>query len=132
MKNGGIKNEGPRGAPEILERVFRFGVEVVRFGDHLDRQPGVGRVLMSQIVRSGTSVGANMEEAQAAQSRADFVSKVSIALKEARETCFRLRVLSAAAIASATPPMELIREADEICRVLGAIVASARTPRVDR
>jgi hypothetical protein len=95
MKNGAMKNSEVRGGPEILGRVFRFSVEVVRFCDRLDRQPGVGRVLMSQIVRSGTSVGANLEEAQAAQSRADFIAKVSIALKEARETHFRLRVLVA-------------------------------------
>ena len=127
-----MKNERARGAPEMLERVFRFSVEIVRFGDRLDRQPGVGRVLMSQIVRSGTSVGANLEEAQAAQSRADFISKMSIALKEARETCFRLRVLSAAEIPTTVPPMELIQEADELCRILGAIVASSRETRVDR
>jgi four helix bundle protein len=128
MKNGGIKNEKPHGAPEILDRVFRFGVEVVRFGDRLDRQPGIGRVLMSQIVRSGTSVGANLEEAQAAQSRADFVAKMSIALKEARETSFRLRILSAAAVPNSLPPAELLQEADELCRILGKIVVSSREP----
>ncbi|WP_246525382.1 four helix bundle protein [Geomobilimonas luticola] len=50
-------------------------------------------VLSKQLLRSGTSIGANVEEAQAGQSRADFVSKISIASKEARETCYWLRLL---------------------------------------
>ena len=93
-----MKNETAGNGPEISERTFRFAAEVVRFRDHLDQQPGVGRVLMSQTVRWGTKVGANVEEAQAAESRADFTSKMSIALKEARETNFRLRVPAAAEI----------------------------------
>lgn len=116
--------------PEIVGRTFRFAVEVVRFCNQLDQQPGVGRVLMSQIARSGTSVGANVQEAQAAESKADFVSKMSISLKEARETHFRLRVLAATQIQRLEPPEALVSESDEIRRVLGAIIASAKGKRV--
>ncbi len=124
-----MKNERASGGPDICDRTFRFAVEVVRFCDHLDDQPGVGRVLMSQIVRSGTSVGANVKEAQAAESRADFTSKMSIALKEARETNFRLRVLVAAEIKRIEPPFQLVQESDEIRRVLGAIISSTKGTR---
>ena len=120
-----MKNEG-NAEPEIVGRTFRFAVAVVKFCDKLDQQPGVGRVLMSQIARSGTSVGANVEEAQAAESKADFVSKMSISLKEARETNFRLRVMAASEIQRIKPPEFLVAESDEIRRVLGAIVASAK------
>ena len=130
MKSGRIKNDGKEDGPEILGRTFRFAVEVVRFCDRLDQQPGVGRVLMSQIVRSGTSVGANVEEAQAAQSRADFISKMSIALKEARETEFRLRVLAATEIKGIVPTPDLLRESNEIRRILGAIVSSTKGARI--
>lgn len=124
-----MKNE-PGSDPEIVGRTFRLGVDVVRYCNVLDQQPGVGRVLMSQIARSGTSVGANVEEAQAAESKADFISKMSIALKEARETNFRLRVLAAADIQHLVPPAALVDESDEIRRVLGAIVSSAKGTRL--
>jgi len=124
-----MKNEIPDSPRDICDRTFEFAVAVVRFCDQLDQQPGVGRVLMSQIARSGTSVGANVEEAQAAESRADFTSKMSIALKEARETNFRLRVLAAAEIKRIKLPAGLVQESDEIRRVLGAIISSTKGTR---
>jgi four helix bundle protein len=72
--------------PDIKERTFSFAVEVVRFCDPLDSRRGAARTLGRQLLRAGTSIGANVEEAQAGQSRSDFISKYSIALKEARET----------------------------------------------
>jgi four helix bundle protein len=71
---------------DILERTFHFAVRIVKLCQVLDERPGVGRTLARQLLRSGTSIGANVEEAQAGQSRADFRSKYSIACKEARET----------------------------------------------
>jgi four helix bundle protein len=124
-----MKNSGDNGEKEIVGRTFRFAVDIVRFCHQLDQQPGVGRVLMSQVARSGTSVGSNVEEAQAAESRADFISKMSIALKEARETNFRLRVLQSAGIQKTVPPEALVSESVEIKRVLGAIVSSTKGTR---
>src|SRR5215471_15817553 len=89
------KAESPR---DILERTFDFASRIIKLCGKLDERQGVGRVMMSQILRAGTSVPSNVEEAQAAQSRADFVSKMSIALKEARETHLRLRLLATAGI----------------------------------
>ncbi|HEX8845810.1 MAG TPA: four helix bundle protein [Pyrinomonadaceae bacterium] len=71
---------------EIQSRTFEFAVRIVNLCRRLDEQPGVGRTIGRQLLRSGTSIGANVEEAQAGQSKADFISKISIALKEARET----------------------------------------------
>ena len=73
--------EHPR---DIVERTLEFAVCIVQLCGKLDERPGIGRVMMSQILRAGTSIPANVEEAQAAQSKPDFVSKMSIALKEAR------------------------------------------------
>ena len=81
--------------PAIRARSFDFAVNVVHFCQKLEAKPGVGRILSRQLLRSGTSVGANVEEAQAAQSTADFVSKCSISLKEARESNYWLRLLEA-------------------------------------
>jgi len=77
-------------------------------------------------LNAGTSVGANAEEAQAAQSKPDFISKNSIALKEARETYYWLRLLIAAGIMPEKKLAELRDEAEELKRILGSIVVSAR------
>jgi four helix bundle protein len=69
---------------DIDKRTFKFSLRIVRLCKKLDEKPGVGRTLSRQVLRSGTSIGANVEEAQAGQSRADFVSKLNIALKRWR------------------------------------------------
>ncbi len=87
-----MKEEKPQA---IAERAFAFAVRVVKLSQALDETRGVSRTLANQLLRAGTSVGANLEEAKGGQSRADFVSKVSISLKEARETHYWLRLLIA-------------------------------------
>ena len=116
---------------DIVIRTFNFAATVIQLCVKLDERPGVGRVLMSQILRAGTSVPANVEEAQAAQSKADFVSKMSIALKEARETHLRLRLLVPANVVPTTDLSSLIREADEIKRIIGAIIVSTKRGGTD-
>ena len=116
---------------DIVIRTFNFVVTVIQLCVKLDERPGVGRVLMSQILRAGTSVPANVEEAQAAQSNADFVSKMSIALKEARETHLRLRLLVPANVVPTTDLSSLIQEADEIKRIIGAILVSTKRGGTD-
>ena len=87
--------------------------------------------MMSQILRAGTSVPSNIEEAQAAQSKADFINKMSIALREARETHLRLRLLATANVVADSRLRLLIGEADEIKRVIGAIIVSTRRGDTD-
>jgi four helix bundle protein len=94
------------------------------------RKSRVFRELSRQLLRSGTSIGANLEEAQAAQSRADFCSKCNIALKETRETCYWLRLVSEFDNRSEIP--QLREEAREIGRVPGAIIVSARRNTAER
>ena len=111
---------------DILERTFRFAVRVVKLCQVLDQQPGVGRTLARQLLRSGTSIGANVEESQAGQSRADFVSKYSIACKEARETHYWLRLLTECDIVPATRLVEITQECDELIAILTTIVKNTR------
>jgi four helix bundle protein len=133
MKNADVHPGGTGAHPpkNIVVRTFDFAVLVIQLCVKLDERPGVGRVLMSQILRAGTSVPANVEEAQAAQSKADFVSKMSIALKEARETHLRLRLLAPAKVVPLTELQPLIQEADEIKRVIAAIIVSTKRGGVD-
>lgn len=112
---------------DIKERTFNFAVAIVRLCAELTKQSGVGRSLSYQLLSSGTSIGANVEEAQAGQSRADFVSKYSISLKEARETIYWLRLLEASGQLSGDKLRTLQLEANAIARIIGAIIIRAKT-----
>ena len=127
MENGKWQMEGATGkSSSIPSRAFDFGVRIIRLCQHLDAKPGVSRTLASQLLRSGTSIGANVEEGQAAQSRADFVAKYSIALKEARETSYRLKLLIAAKMVPLARVNELRGECEELSRMLGRAILTAR------
>jgi four helix bundle protein len=112
---------------EISERAFEFAVRVIKLCQVSDEKPGVSRTLANQLLRSGTSVGANLEESKGGQSRADFLSKVSISLKEARETHYWLRLLNAAAILSERQLAPLLDEANQIVAILTTIVKTTKT-----
>ena len=79
-----------------------------------------------EILKRGPSFGANVEETQAAQSRADFVNKYNIALKEARETLYWLRLLIASGESSSAECNPLLKEVDEIARVIASIIVNAK------
>ena len=79
--------------------------------------------LGKQLLRAGTSVGANVEEATAAQSKRDFIAKMSISLKEARETNYWLRLLKRTGYIRKN---ELILESEEIMNTLGAIIRTSK------
>ena len=120
-------NTRPTDKPwDIRERTFAFAVRVVKFCRLLEREHRVERSLVSQLLRSATSVGANAEEAQAGQSRADFISKNALCLKEARETHYWLRLLLAADITKGPEVEALRQEAGELMKIFGSIVSSAK------
>lgn len=113
---------------DIQERTFEFGVRVARLVNELPRTVA-GFEIGKQVVRSGTSVGANVEEADAAESKRDFIHKMSIAHKEARETRYWLRVIQSALLDDGET-RSLIQESDELVRILYTIVENARqSPR---
>ena len=78
----------------IEHKSFLFSVRIVKLARYLQEEKKE-YILSKQLIRAGTSIGANIVEAQQAQSRADFISKLSIALKEASETNYWLRLLNA-------------------------------------
>ena len=112
--------------PDIVARTFQFALTIVELSNELYNGKGSARVLASQILRSGTSIGANIEEAQAAESKADFIHKYNIALKEAREARYWLKLLSASNMAKEKNLDSLIKESDEICRIIAQITINAR------
>ncbi|HMF58424.1 MAG TPA: four helix bundle protein [Pyrinomonadaceae bacterium] len=111
---------------DITQRTFDFAVRIVKLCQHLDEQSGVARTIGWQLLRAGTAIGSNMEEAQAAQGRPDFMSKCGIALKAARETLYWLRLIVAAEILPALRLSDIQKEADEIAKIVGAIIVSTK------
>ncbi len=104
----------------IQEKSFNFAIRIVNLYKHLCEEKKEF-VLSKQILRSGTSIGANIEEAIGGQSDNDFLSKISIAYKEARETLYWLRLLLATSYLSQEQADSLINNIDEICKILGKI-----------
>ena len=110
---------------DIEKRTFEFALRIVRLCKALAGGK-VGRILVSQVLRSGTSVGANVEEAQGAQSKADFIAKMSIARKEARESLYWLRIITESDLQPKEKMVPLIQEAGEIAKIVSAFIVSAR------
>ena len=110
----------------IQDRAFEFSCRIVKLYQFLEKQGELGKILGKQILRSGTSIGANLEEASVGQSRADFISKCSISLKEARETYYWLRLFQACSIIPVDRISLLQNEANEIISILTTILKNAR------
>lgn len=104
----------------ILEKSFAFSVRIVNLQRYLLKQKRES-VISRQICRSRTSIGANLAEAQRAQSTADFVAKLKIALKEANETQYWLRLLRETHYISDRQYLSMSSDLEEILKILTAI-----------
>ena len=112
---------------EIRGRSFAYALRAVKLYQYLQKQKdGAGWVLGKQYLRAACSIGANIEEAQASESRPDFIHKLGIAQKEARESLFWLRVLSEAQIVSKAKLRSLMQETDELVSVITSIVVNLK------
>lgn len=108
----------------ILEKSYSFALQIMALAKEIRERREYD--LASQLWRSGTSIGSNVEESQAAQSRADFRSKLSIAAKEARETHYWLRLTRDGHVLAPDRVNPLINEIEGIKRILTSIVKSAK------
>jgi four helix bundle protein len=119
------------GTVDIHDRTFAFAVRALRLVNALPNSLA-GRTIGRQLARSGTSVGANVEEAQGAHSKAEFARRMGIARSEARETLYWLRLIDATEMLAANRLADIKREAEEIARILTAIVKKTRSPTSTR
>ena len=111
----------------LLDRSFAFAVRVVKLRKFLLYEvPFKEHDISKQLVRSASSVGANVEEAQGAQSDSDFLSKMSIAYKEARESRYWVRLLSATDYLSPEAANRLLSDIDELCCILSKIIIKTK------
>jgi len=106
------------------DRIFNFVVNVIKFCKSLNFTIE-NKIIINQLVKSATSIGANYEEAQGAISKADFRNKLKISLKEARETHYWLRIISEIGI-NHKELDDLIDESNQLKKILGKICTSSR------
>jgi len=109
----------------LLEKSFVFAIRVVKAYKYLVEEKKEF-VLSKQFLRSGTSIGANSEEAMGGQSKADFVSKISIAYKEARETKYWIRLLNATDYFGNTQAKSLLDDLEELLKIIGKIQITSK------
>ena len=110
---------------ELGERLLDFGVRIIKVTEALPRTL-VGKRIGDQLLRSGTAVGANYEEARAAESTADFVHKLQVALKELREATYWLQLLSRAETLPSKKFEELLDESYQLRAILSKSVATTK------
>ena len=110
---------------DVTERTVAYALRIIKLYRHIQND-SVGRILGKQLLRSGTSVGANVHEAQGAQSRADFIAKLSIAQKEIIETGYWLRLLAEAQIVPEDRISMLRDETEQLTKILSTILINSK------
>jgi len=111
---------------DIRDRTSAFACTVARLALQLPPRPGV-RCIVDQLLKSATAVGANLEEAKAASSTREFVRMTEIALREAREARYWLRICAVLELGSGDVLKELSGEGDQISRILASIVIKTKS-----
>jgi four helix bundle protein len=109
----------------IQEKSYKFAIRIVKLYQYIINEKKE-YVLSKQILRCGTSIGANIEEAIGGQSKADFISKISIAYKEARETLYWIRILKDTDYITELQAQSIISDINEILKIITSIQTSSK------
>ena len=110
---------------ELSDRFLEFAARVIRLVLALPKNP-VAWHIGGQLLRSGTAIGSNYEEARGAKSRADFIHKLGVAWKESRESWYWLRLLQKTQIVKPNLIDKILQESNEIAAILGKSLATAK------
>ncbi|MCL4353556.1 four helix bundle protein [Patescibacteria group bacterium] len=110
---------------DIHERIYGFVIRVINLTKVLPKNPQ-NDVIVYQIVKSATSMGANDQEADGSQSRKDFIAKYSIVKKETKETNYWLRIIRDTNLNISRRMNDLMQEGTELSRIISAIIISAK------
>ena len=116
---------------ELEGRTKKFALEVIRFVGSLPRNSDAS-ILGRQLLRSGTSIGANYREANRAESRADFIHKLGLVEKEAAETEYWLELLREAGLAKGEAVSTLLSEVNQLVRLFNRANRSAKVPKIEQ
>lgn len=109
----------------VLEKSYNFALRIVKLYIHLRKQK-VERELLIQLLKSGTSIGANVEEAVGAQSKNDFIHKIGIAYKESREASYWLRLFKDADIIDNKLSESFLLDAEELKKIISSILKTSK------
>jgi four helix bundle protein len=116
---------------DISERLLNLGVRVIRLVEALPKTNSCKHIAM-QVLRSGTSAGANYEEARGAESKADFVHKLGVSWKEIRETRYWLRLIHRSELVKPNLVEDLLQETEALSRILASSISTAKKSTADR
>ena len=120
-----LLTESPSIADQLEERLVNFAVRIIKLSTCLPRT-AAGKHIAGQILRSGTSPAPNYGEARGAESRADFVHKVRVVLKELNETSIWLRIIERSKILRAALLTDIVQENGDLCKIFAASLRTAR------
>ena len=118
-------------ADELEERLVNFAVRIIKLSACLPRSPA-GKHISAQILRSGTSPAPNYGEARGAESRADFVHKIRVVLKELNETSIWLRIIERSRLLKRELLLEIIQENGDLCKIFAASLRTVRHEQNDK
>ena len=110
---------------QLFERFLNFAARIIKLVNAMPRFLA-GRHVATQLLRSGTSAGANYEEARGGESRADFIHKLAVSWKETRESRYWLQLIHRAQLLKPILVAKLLQESDELSRILSKSLATAR------
>ena len=110
---------------DIHQRSYDFSCEIIKLARNI-KTDHISRSMITQLVRSGTSISANLREADAAETKKDFIHKVAISLKEARETSYWLQIIKDSSYATGDDIVSLINESLELSKILAKIKINAQ------
>ncbi|WP_337873353.1 four helix bundle protein [Ignavibacterium sp.] len=110
----------------ILEKSFNFAIRIVKFYKLKSPDNYSLNSLFKQILRSGTSIGANVSEAQSAFTKKDFINKLGIALKESRETEYCLKLFKESEIITEKEFLSLFKDCEELSKLLTSIIKTSK------
>ena len=118
-------------ADELEDRLVNFAVRIIKLAAALPRTPA-GKHIAGQIVRSGTSPAPNYGEARGAESRADFIHKLRVVLKELNETSIWLRIIERSRLLKRDLLVEIIQENGDLCKIFAASLKFVRYGQNDK
>lgn len=115
---------------DVRERVFKFALEIIRLTSLMPKNEG-NRVIIRQVIRSSSSIGANLQEAAGAHSKTDFIYILNVSKKEARESQYWLRLLYESNSDFVRKKLKhIIDESDQITKILTASVKNAQNSKL--
>jgi four helix bundle protein len=121
-----VKEEIAKYYNPILDKSFKFAVRIIKFYKLKSNQDFSLNPIMKQLLRSGTSIGANVSEAQSAVTKKDFINKLGISLKESRETEYWLKLLRESELITLKEFEILFNDCEELSKLLTSIIKSSK------